>query len=50
MKEFALKHPVLTFILADVIFYNAFVTINNIAKMIGNKKEETADEPANDIQ
>ena len=29
MKEFALKHPWLTFMLADVIAYNIFVLINN---------------------
>lgn len=50
MKEFALKHPILTFLLADVVLYNAFVTVNNIARIFGKKKEENADEPANDIQ
>lgn len=52
MKEFALKHPILTFILADITFYNIFNVINNALRVraLKNTKEATPDEPANDIQ
>ena len=53
MKEFAMKHPILTFILADITFYNIFNVINNAlrVKAMKNAKEEmTQDESANDIQ
>ena len=50
MKEFALKHPVLTFILADITFYNIFNLINNALKVMAINKEEKADEPAADPQ
>ena len=32
MKEWCLKHPVLTFILVDLAAYNLFVVINNAVK------------------
>ena len=33
MKEFALKHPILTFILVDITFYNIFNVINNALRV-----------------
>ena len=44
MKEFALKHPWMTFFIADAAIYNVCVLINNCLKLFGGKKEGTADE------
>lgn len=33
MKEFALKHPWLTFILVDITAYNIFNVINNVLRV-----------------
>ena len=33
MKEFALKHPLLTFILVDITAYNLFTVITNCLKL-----------------
>jgi len=53
MKEWALKHPILTFLLIDTIAYNLFVTVGFVVKTIkgmeekeenAEEKEETADE------
>lgn len=52
MKEFALKHPLLTFILADITAYNIFTVINNCLRLRAARlcaKEETPNEPAGDI-
>jgi hypothetical protein len=57
MKEFALKHPIITFLLADSFIAGAYKTICFVATLFGKNqpdsealKEENADEPANDIQ
>ena len=56
MKEWCLKHPVLTFILVDLTAYNAFTLVNNIVKVVGSRsetkedKEENDNEPSGDIQ
>ena len=52
MKEFALKHPILTFILIDITAYNIFNVINNAlrVKALKNTQEGTNDESSNDIQ
>lgn len=56
MKEFALKHPFITFLLVDAVVCNVLNFGNNILRLIDRKKneetaeEETPDEPANDIQ
>ena len=47
MKEFALKHPLLTFILVDITAYNIFNVINNCLRLRAAKlcaKEETPNE------
>ena len=51
MKEFALKHPLLTSILVDITVYNIFNVINNCLRLRAAKlcaKEETPNEPAGD--
>lgn len=53
MKEFALKHPWIAFILVDITAYNIFNVINNCLRIKAAKiggKEEPANEPSNDIQ
>ena len=65
MKEFALKHPIITFLLVDSLIAGAYKTICFVATLFGKNqpdseaffdgdtvyvKEENADEPANDIQ
>lgn len=48
MKEFALKHPIITFLLADTVICGV---LNVLSAAFGkNKKEETVDEPACDHQ
>lgn len=47
MKEFALKHPILTFLLADSAICGI---LNLVNALCGRKKEVKADEPAGDIQ
>lgn len=46
MKEWALKHPILTFLLVDAITYNLFVTVKYIVNAIKGpeEKEENAEE------
>ena len=46
MKEWALKHPILTFLLVDTIAYNLFVTVKYIVNAVKGteEKEETAEE------
>lgn len=46
MKEFALKHPWITFILVDITAYNIFTVINNCIRLAAVKKEGKADEPS----
>lgn len=56
MKEWCLKHPVLTFILVDLTAYNVLTIVNNIVKVVGSRsntkedKEENGNEPSGDIQ
>ena len=53
MKEFALKHPLITFLLVDVTAYNIFNVINNCLRLRAakmSKGEEESHEPAGDIQ
>ena len=44
MKEWCLKHPVLTFILVDLAAYNLFVVINNAVKASAIRKTVTVEE------
>lgn len=50
MKEFALKHPWLTFILVDITAYNIFTVVNNAIKLAAVNKEAKANESSSDIQ
>lgn len=56
MKEFILKHPIISFLLADSIITGVFNTVkyvsacfakNNVVEVMEGEKH---DEPANDIQ
>lgn len=50
MKEFALKHPFITFLLADAVFYNVLTIVNNIVKACASNKEEKYVESSGDNQ
>lgn len=41
MKEWCLKHPLMTFILVDLTAYNLFVIINNAIKARAIRKSVT---------
>ena len=54
MKEFAMKHPILTFLLADAAIGGVVKIVCSIANIFSggkdDNKEEPEDEPACDIQ
>ena len=61
MKEFALKHPIITLFIADIVTTGLYNTVKFIAAAFGKnqvievnssrtKKEADTDEPAGDIQ
>ena len=37
MKEFFIKHPLVTFLIADILIYDLFTTINNGIKVLAAK-------------
>lgn len=48
MKEFALKHPLLTFILVDITAYNIFNVINNALRVLAVHKSAEAVKEGNE--